>query len=158
VEQRLRLILLGDGSERWRVHDFINQNSLSGAVLTPGRISPSELPKWFRAANGYVSCAASDGTSVSLLEALATGLPVVITDVPSNREWVKEDENGWLATSAESFTRAMLRVSTLTPAKRRAISITNRRIVAERANWDQNFPRLLDLYHRVMHAHKAVPA
>ena len=48
------------------------------------------MPKWFRAADTYISCAQSDGTSVSLLEAMATGLPLIVTDIPSNREWVVE--------------------------------------------------------------------
>ena len=69
--------------------------------------------KWFRAADAYVSCAQSDGTSVSLLEAMATGLPAVATDIPSNREWVVDGQNGWLATdaSAEEFADPFLRAA-----------------------------------------------
>lgn len=157
-EYLLRLILLGDGSERERIREFIARNSLSDVVLTPGRIAPSELPRWFHAANAYVSCAESDGTSVSLLEAMATGLPVIVTDLPANREWIKEDENGWLATGVEGFSQALLRSSRLTQAQRETISVKNREIVAARANWDLNFPRLLVLYDRLVNAGEAVPA
>ena len=42
-----------------------------------------------------MSASLSDGSSVSLMEAMASGLPVLVSDIPGNREWVTE-ENGWL--------------------------------------------------------------
>ena len=144
----LRLVLLGGGSEGNRIQDFISGHGLGKVVLMPGSIAAAEVPKWFRAAGVYVSCAKSDGTSVSLLEAMATGLPVVVTDNPSNREWVVEGENGWLAAedSAAEFAEKLLRAASLRPEERRGIAEQNQRIVAERADWDKNFPRLLDMY------------
>jgi glycosyltransferase involved in cell wall biosynthesis len=44
----------------------------------------------------YISASHSDGTSISLLEAFATGTPVIVPDIPGNREWVTPGENGWL--------------------------------------------------------------
>lgn len=153
-DSRLRLILLGDGSEAARVKDFIRERGLREVVLTPGVVQGSELPGWFRSANGYVSCVGSDGTSISLLEAMATGLPVVVTDNPSNREWVTPDESGWLAQrdSATDFAEKFLRLANLTDEERSAIATRNQEIVAMRADWDANFPRLLQLYESVVGA------
>jgi len=50
----------------------------------------------------------------------------------------------------------MLQVAKLSPVERKAISDRNQRIVAERADWDQNFPRLLNMYERLVSSvHKA---
>ena len=138
LDHRLRLILLGDGSEAKKVRDFISDKSLHEVISTPGQLPHSELPKWFRAAKAYVSCAKSDGTSVSLLEAMSTGLPIIVSDIPSNREWVSHGENGWLASDADQFAQCFLRVSNLTMAEQEAISAANRKIVLRRADWDQN--------------------
>jgi L-malate glycosyltransferase len=144
----LRLLLLGDGSEADWVRNFIVDHGLGQVVVTPGTIAGAEMPRWFRAADAYLSCAHSDGTSVSLLQAMATGLPVIVADIPSNREWVTENENGWLAPvgSSEQFARQLLHAERVEPDDREAISKRNRRIVAARADWDRNFPNLLRLY------------
>ena len=147
----LRLLLLGNGSQDQSIRSFVQAHDLDDAVSLLGPQPEEELPVWFRAADAYVSCAKSDGTSISLLEAMATGLPVVVTDIPSNREWVVEPENGWLAPagSPEGVADRMLQVANLTPQERKTISERNQRVVAERADWDKNFPRLLEMYERL---------
>jgi glycosyltransferase involved in cell wall biosynthesis len=120
-------------------------------IRTLGPYVKEDMPKWFRAADTYVSCAQSDGTSVSLLEAMATGLPAVVTDIPSNREWVLDGRNGWLAAarSTGEFADRLLRAARLSPKQRRLFSKRSQRMVEERADWDRNFPRLLEMYERL---------
>ena len=148
----LRLLLLGDGSQDESVRAFVEACDLNAAVLLLGAQPEKALPMWFRVADAYISCAKSDGTSISLLEAMATGLPVIVTDIPSNREWVNEAENGWLAAAGNpnAVAERMLRVANLTLGERQDISESNQRVVAERADWDQNFPRLLEMYERLV--------
>jgi len=151
VDPSLRLLLLGNGSQATQVHEFISAHGLIRAIRIPGHVCRQDIPRWFRAADVYVSCSQSDGTSVSLLEAMATGLPVVVTDLLSNREWVSEGENGWLARadSAEEFADRILRAIGLIPQARNLLAQRNRRIVEERADWDRNFPRLLKMYQQL---------
>jgi L-malate glycosyltransferase len=147
----LRLLLLGNGSEAGTVRRFISVHGLSQVIQTHDPYPGEEMPKWFRAADTYVSCTQSDGTSVSLLEAMATGLPPVVTDIPSNREWIVQGHNGWLAParSAEEFSDKLLRAARLTPPERKLFSERNQRIVEERADWDRNFPKLIEMYERL---------
>lgn len=145
-DRSLRLLLIGGGSEAPYIYNFIHEHDLKDAVKIPGQMEARQLPQWFRVANGYISCAKSDGTSISLLEAMATGLPVIVTDIPSNREWVKPGVNGWLANDEATFADAMLCVSKLGEGERATISAINRSIVSARADWDRNFPRLLAMY------------
>ena len=156
ADNRIRLILIGSGTESQRIHEFVSGNSLDHVVLMPGKLAHPELPKWFRAATAYVSCAKCDGTSVSLLEAMSTGLPVVVSDIPSNREWVRQDENGWLATDADQFAQRLLTVSQLTNDQRETISRANRQLVHERADWNRNFASVAQLCERLVVARRAV--
>lgn len=142
----LRLLLIGGGSQAEYIYNFIRQHGLDQVVTIAGPFDGHHLPQWFRGADGYISCAKGDGTSISLLEAMATGLPVIVTDIPSNREWITPGVNGWVAGDAGAFAEAMLRVATLSLQEREAISEKNRKAVAERADWDRNFPKLLAMY------------
>jgi glycosyltransferase involved in cell wall biosynthesis len=142
----LRLMLIGGGSQAQYIYNFIRQHELEQVVTIPGQLDGQHLPQWFRVADGYISCAKADGTSISLLEAMATGLPVIVTDIPSNREWVTPKVNGWVAGDAGAFAEAMLRVTTLSADERASISEVNRKAVTERADWNRNFPKLLAMY------------
>jgi glycosyltransferase involved in cell wall biosynthesis len=151
-DPRLRLLLLGTGSLSDDVRQKLRMHSLNNVVTIPGQILRQDLPSWFRAADVYVSCAKSDGTSISLLEAMATGLPVVVTNNPSNREWVTEGRNGWLASEsdAQCFADNLLIAARLGSQEREFISGKNQQLVLERADWDKNFPALLHLYERLV--------
>jgi len=145
---QIRLLLLGHGSQESQVLSFVEDHNLEERVLIPGSVSGGDMPRYFRSADAYISCAESDGTSLSLLEAMATGLPVIVADNPSNREWVTEGDNGWLATigSPESFAEKMMVAAGQAKTDRDRMSLANQRVVRQRANWDLNFPLLLAAY------------
>jgi glycosyltransferase involved in cell wall biosynthesis len=147
----LRLVLAGDGSLARYVRAFVAAHGLAEHVLLPGRIANAELPDLFRAADVYVSASESDGTSVSLLEGLATGLACVVTDIESNAEWVAEGVNGWRGRSGDSrsFADSLLRASRLDASQRDAMRARNRRVAEERADWGRNVRRLIEAYDRV---------
>jgi glycosyltransferase involved in cell wall biosynthesis len=148
----LKLLLIGHGSLEAEVLSFVEEHDLEERVLIPGSVSGADMPRYLRAADAYISCARSDGTSVSLLEAMATGLPVIVADNASNREWVAEGKNGWLCKigSVEEFAATMLLVAEQSRASRADMSARNQQIVAERANWDKNFPLLLNSYENIL--------
>ena len=145
---RLRLILLGEGSLSSSIERFISKCGLNSLVYRPGVISQERLPNYFRAADLYVSCALSDGSSVSLLQAMATGLPVIVTEAPGNREWVAARENGWLVApgDADAFKRAMLNAAEMSLSRRERMAMANRQVIEQRADWNVNFGRLLAAY------------
>ncbi len=62
--------------------------------------SYQELPRIYRLADVAVSIPATDGTPVTLLECMATGVPFVGSDVPSLREWITDGRNGFLVDPA----------------------------------------------------------
>ena len=151
----LRLILLGTGSIESEVVRYINGSGLNDVIYRPGMVSQEKMVEYFRATDLYMSCAGSDGTSISLLEAMASGIPVLVTEVGGNCEWVAQGENGWLAPvgDVESFARGLLKASKMGLDERKRISSTNRRVAEKRANWEKNFPRLLEAYDQIETRH-----
>jgi glycosyltransferase involved in cell wall biosynthesis len=152
ADQNLRLMLLATGSARDTVANFVARHQLEGVVHCPGQTPHPELVGYYEAADVYISCAHSDGSSISLLEALAMGLPVVVTDIPSNREWVVHGVNGWLGTDGDpaSFASALLNAVHVGGAAKEQMGRRNRALAEDRANWSQNVEKLLAGYARLL--------
>src|SRR3989454_1000615 len=150
-EPRMRLILLGGGSLASKIERFLKSNKLDRFVHRPGVMPHDAISAYFRAVDLYVSCSLSDGSSVSLLEAMATGLPVVVSDTPGNREWVVSGKNGWLAPvgDAEAFAGHLITSSRSGSSARARISQANRGIAERRADWSRNSEQLRQAYERL---------
>jgi glycosyltransferase involved in cell wall biosynthesis len=147
----LRLILLGNGSQARMVQQIIEQNGLRERVYLGGQVSQVDLPGIYRAADLYASASHSDGSSVSLMEALASGCPALVSDIPGNREWVTPGEQGWLFTDGDesALARGILLAAELARAAPEQLAQMRRdaRLAAEqRADWSKNFQVLLQAY------------
>jgi glycosyltransferase involved in cell wall biosynthesis len=109
-----------------------------------GGVSQERLLDELRSASIYVSLSKSDGTSTSLLEALACGLFPVLSDIPQNREWITPElKNGILVPldRPESVAEALRRALGDDGLRARAVEI-NRRLVLERADGRRNIGAL----------------
>jgi glycosyltransferase involved in cell wall biosynthesis len=117
----------------------------------PGRVSQSDLPRYYQMADLYLSASHVDGSSVSLMEALACGRPVLVSDIPGNQEWVEQGINGWLFKDGDVDDLAKkILLSAEHPHELTVMSGAARQVAEERADWEQNFPILLDAYEAVL--------
>ena len=90
------LMLLSGGSQGGVLRQILMNGGVLERVHFGGQVSQKDLPNWYHQADLYISPSHVDGSSVSLMEALACGLPCLVSDIPANKEWVTEGENGWL--------------------------------------------------------------
>jgi glycosyltransferase involved in cell wall biosynthesis len=90
-----RLMIAGDGPEFPKLTEFVNSHEAwKDRVIFLGR--SSSVPELLNAMDVYVSSSLTEGISNSVLEAMATGLPVVVTATGGNPEVVVEGESGLL--------------------------------------------------------------
>ncbi len=144
---KLRLILLGDGSQAERLRSRIEEAGLCGKVHFGGQVQNDALPEYYRAADLYVTASHSDGSSVSLMEAMASGLPALVSDIPGNREWVTPGEQGWQFEDGKPDALAVgLRRAVDHKAELAALGQRARRRAEEKADWSVNFGILLEAY------------
>ncbi|MBM2842585.1 MAG: putative glycosyltransferase, partial [Anaerolineales bacterium] len=146
-EPSLRLILAGDGSLRPRLIDRIEASGLADRLWLPGYVPYAELPTLYHGADIYLSGSYSDGSSVSLLEAMACGLPAFVTDIPGNREWVEPGRTGrcFEAGDVDGLVRLLVHAPAML-AELKAFGRQARAIAEARADWRRNAPRILDAY------------
>jgi glycosyltransferase involved in cell wall biosynthesis len=160
----LRLVMLGNGSLAGQLRTIFLRGGAMGEgdancrVFLPGLVSQADLPRYYRSADLYVAATHSDGTSISLLEALACGLPALVSDIPGNREWITPGEQGWLFPEGDVQALAQAMVRAVDQRDRLAEMGRHARQLAEqRADWEQNFPKLLLAYDIALHAVRKFP-
>jgi len=143
----LRLMLLGDGSQGSLLRQILSDGGVMERVHFGGQVSQSELPRYYQMADLYISASHVDGSSVSLMEALACGLPALVSDIPANREWVTEDVNGRLFPDgdADALASAILQAY---EGRKNLVKIGRaaRAVAEEKADWKKNFQKLLEAY------------
>jgi glycosyltransferase involved in cell wall biosynthesis len=111
-------------------------------------VTNAEMPDLYRLADVVVSLAASDGGPITVLEAFATGCPVVATDLPAVREWSGEIDPAALVpvVDIEATTRAIEHLLSLSPAERDELGRRGRAAVDARAGERANMERMELLY------------
>lgn len=82
------LHLLGGGSQEADLRALVKSLDLDAWVTFHGRLDDAGMSALMQACKVSVSVPSSDATSVSVLESMACGLPVVATDLPANRQWL----------------------------------------------------------------------
>jgi phosphatidylinositol alpha-1,6-mannosyltransferase len=144
---KARLLLVGDGSLRPEIMDMISSLGLLDHVHAPGRVDEHELPVMYGAADIYVSSSFCDGSSISLLEAMANQKPVIAHHEYGNLDWVRPDENGWIVDcrDPEKFADAIL-VSLDSRSRWRSMGVNGRKLVFEKADWGRNSLLLGEAY------------
>ncbi|WP_286746373.1 glycosyltransferase [Aquabacterium sp. UBA2148] len=106
-----RLHLLGGGSLQGDIEQQVKHLGLVDQVVFHGRVGDRAMVEAIQQSRVSVSVPTSDATSVSVLESMACGLPIVASDLPANRQWI--DERGGCIVpvrDADALTQAMLRL------------------------------------------------
>lgn len=150
-EPRLRMILIGDGPLAPTINAAIRAAGLDEVIARPGRLPEDDLTRRYADADIYLSCTRTDGTSISLLEAMWTGLPPVVSDIAGNRDWIEHGVNGFLAPvdDAPAFAEQLLRAARLEDSERVRIAAVNRQIVETRADFGRNVEELVEAYDKI---------
>jgi L-malate glycosyltransferase len=147
----LNLVMLGAGSMKKTLHKIFLEGGVSERVDFAGQVSYNQLPDYYRQADIYLSASHIDGASISLLEAMACGCPVLVSDIPGNREWVQSGVNGWVFPigNENSLAKAMLDIANKSGILLN-MGLAARAVAEERADWKVNSQSLLAAYHKVL--------
>jgi glycosyltransferase involved in cell wall biosynthesis len=146
-DPRLRLAWAGAGSLDATLRARAHALGITKAIHRLRHLDKPSLLAWLRSADVYASASRADGSSLSLMEALACGLPSVVTDLASNREWVIGPDIGsvFQRDDAAALARALLEATT-----RRGSPERRREIALGRADWRVNRKVFSGAVHRLL--------
>ena len=151
VNPTVHLILLGGGSQGAKIRQILMNGGVLDRVHFGGYVSQADLPRWYHMADLYISPSHVDGSSVSLMEALASGLPCLVSDIPGNKEWVEDGVNGWLFRDGDEDNLSEMILHAIQNRESfQKIGEAARRTAEEKADWKKNFGKLLEAYEKIM--------
>jgi glycosyltransferase involved in cell wall biosynthesis len=114
-------------------------------------IEPQDFPKFLYGTDIFVSVPSSDSTSVSLLEAMACGLPVIVSDIPANREWITDGWNGLIVPVRNPEKLADTIVYLIeNPDLMRLFGKRNAQIIRDRADREKHMAHMEDMYRQLL--------
>jgi glycosyltransferase involved in cell wall biosynthesis len=152
---KAHLVVLGGGdSSLWK--KFVDKKGCASSVEFKGRVAnPSQ---YFQRASMLVLPSRVEGMSNALLEAQSWGLPCIVSEIPGNREVVRDDINGLVVpvNDSEAFSAAILRLLNNTEDRRR-LGLAARAIAKQKFDINQVLDDLIHLYKRLAPNFKKSP-
>ncbi|MEM2795085.1 MAG: glycosyltransferase family 4 protein, partial [Thermofilaceae archaeon] len=117
----VQFLIVGDGELREKLEQQIDRLGLRGRVILAGAHNPIE--PIFKLFDLFVLPSLWEGLPTVILEAMASGVPVVATDILGTRELIRQGQTGWLARPRDPSSLAHCILEALSdPSKRAAIA------------------------------------
>lgn len=156
VARRLRLVVVGDGPLREEVKEIARTAGIESLVWFAGE--REDISDVMSGLDCFVLPSLAEGISNTILEAMASGLPVIATRVGANADLVEEGLSGRLVPRANPQAIAEEMLTYLAdPARARRHGHAGRQIVERRFSLDHMVDEYETMYRRLLQAH-GVPA
>ena len=144
----VKFVVAGNGSEEIRLKDLANSLGISDSVEFVGSISNNELPQYLSSMDVYVSTSLSDaGLAASTAEAMACGLPAVVTDFGDNKKWVEDGVCGFVVPLRDPKALAEKIVYLLKHDNiRKEFGMRGRKVIEERNDYYKEMAKMENIY------------
>ncbi|SEL43664.1 sugar transferase, PEP-CTERM/EpsH1 system associated [Roseateles sp. YR242] len=148
LRERVRLVLVGDGPLRAHCQALLDEAGMSDLAWLPGE--RSDVPAVMRGLHVFALPSLAEGISNTILEAMASGLPVVATEVGGNGDLVTPQISGLLVAAADPqpMATALLRLAR-NPAQALAMGEAGRQRVERDFSMRAMVARYQGLYDRL---------
>ena len=153
MEKDTKIVLGGTGDFREELEELVEEEGLSDQVIFAGRIPNKKLPKYYAASDVFVlpSVSRLEAFGIVALEAMASGTPVVVSDIPGVREVITEGRNGLLAEPMNPEDIAgKVRLILENPELAERMSQNARKRVEENFTWQQVTEDIEEVYNELV--------
>jgi glycosyltransferase involved in cell wall biosynthesis len=140
--------IAGDGPQVPMLQALANELGIRDRVFFPGWQSREQLLKWYQVSNIFLFPSRHEGMPNALLEAMASGLPVVASCIAGNEELVLDGETGFLTPSEDiEALQTSLKKLLINPTLREQMGKASRQHVEANYSWEstaQQYALLLE--------------
>lgn len=148
VHSNVRLLIIGEGSQEQKLKHLATELELGKRIMFTGRVPYHEIPYHYNMLDALVNISEYESFGVSVAEAMACAVPVVVSNVGGLAEIVERDELGIrVPVNDIEATAGALRLLVEEPDTRRRIAEAGRKHVLQKYNWSNNLDDMIALYH-----------
>ena len=145
-----RLVIVGDGPQRITLQQLAGRLGIEHRVTFTGRLPQHQVKKWMRRAKVFVLPSTEEGMGVVLIEALASGTPVVASKVGGIPDVVTSDVGILVPPKNSQALANALRGILQNPSDWDKMSHRARQRAVELYDWGQVSRRFVSLYHSIL--------
>ena len=98
-----KLMIVGEGHEEQKVRDTVSKLKLEGSIMFTGKVSPETIQNYYQMADIFTLPSYTEGLPLVVIEAMACGLPVIVSTAGGIPELVKDGKNGFLVPPKDKF-------------------------------------------------------
>ncbi|MBR0479950.1 glycosyltransferase [Candidatus Saccharibacteria bacterium] len=144
-----KLIIAGDGVDRVRLEKIVGEENLSGSVKFLGKVTGEELFKVYNLGDVFITASEIETQGIVLIEAAATGLPLIAVNRGAVSEICLDNRNGFLVEAGKVEALSLALTKILSNKELRARFSEKSREVAKEHDFEKTLDKFINIYRKL---------
>ena len=152
-KDKYRLFIIGDGPESRYLKELAVKKQVNDIVFFAGKVNHNEIAAYYYASDIYATASVTEMNSISMLEAMASGLMVLQRFDVYNKDQIVQGKNGYLFHDFEEFHRLLNEFSQLDKQQREELR-ASAAAFSRRYGPDEFIEKVVQVYEIALHKYK----
>ncbi|HEU4719050.1 MAG TPA: glycosyltransferase [Bacteroidia bacterium] len=149
--RKIGLLIVGDGTQRKMLEEKVREMHIGEQVTFAGKVDHREVPLWHNRIDIFVNISAYESFGVSVLEAMACEVPVIVSDTGGLSDIVDEGVQGFRVPVNDIAATTLAMEKLVTDADlRMRMGKAGRLKVSEKYEWENNVGEMIDVYNSLL--------
>jgi glycosyltransferase involved in cell wall biosynthesis len=147
----LKLLIVGGGSLEKQLKNQVIELGIANQVEFTGKVSHADVPMFYHKMDIFCNLSEYESFGVSIIEAMACGVPVIATSTEGAQEIISDEKTGFLIdVGNESQLTNKLQFLIQNPDKRNQLAEQALNQVVKKFNWNKNVDEMINQYSKLI--------
>lgn len=149
--EKTQFLLIGNGIQESQLRQMVKTKNLESMIQFKGEITGNDLIREYKSSHLFVLPSVFEGQPLTVLEAWASKLPILVTDCGANKEIVADGENGWLVPAMDyvALGEKILHLRAMSESDREVVGNMGYELANQEYSWDAMAEKIHDVYEEI---------
>lgn len=154
---KIKLLIIGDGQQKESLKNLAKDLGLTSNVLFKGQLQSKELVKLYKSSHIFILPSIYEGQPLTVLEAWASKLPVIVSSTGDLPYLVKEGYNGYLIGNPQDPEEIAFKIKKALLSKNlQSIGQNGYNLVVKTFSWKNSAQKTLEVYNEIARYHNSI--